>query len=349
MKTALITGSCGLIGSESAKLLHRLGFAVVGVDDDSRTRFFGGEATIGATRKSLSALNNYEHMSFSILDLPKIEEAMERHRPDFVIHTAGQPSHDWAADHPFEDFDANARGTLNVLHAAKKHAPECTMAFTSTNKVYGDRPNTETQYVERETRWEPEDSRIAKYGFDESLSVDQCKHSLFGVSSIYADMLVQEYGRYFGMKTGVFRLGCVTGPSYAGVEQHGFLSYLFRCFKEGKKYTIHGYKGKQVRDNIHAFDAASAFYEFYKNPHPGEVYNVGGSDVSNCSVLEAIKLIESIMGKKLELGYSDECRSGDHIWYISDMRKFKSHYPEWSHSYTFSTILEEMLPSLDKS
>jgi CDP-paratose 2-epimerase len=263
-------------------------------------------------------------------------------KPDLIIHAAGQPSHDWAAEHPVEDFDANARGTLNMLHLAKKHSPECVFIFTSTNKVYGDRPNTITEYQEKETRWEPFDKSCARHGFDENLSVDQCKHSLFGVSKLYADMIVQEYGRYFGMKTGVFRLGCVTGPDHAGVEQHGFLSYLFKCFREKKKYVIHGYKGKQVRDNIHSFDVAMAFKEFYNNPRPGEVYNMGGGEV-NCSILEVIGLLEKISGRKMDIEYSETPRKGDHIWYVSDTRKFKKHYPEWTQAYSLSTIVEEMI------
>lgn len=343
MKKIMVTGSCGLIGSQTAKFFHSMGFEVFGVDDDSRASFFGGQASTSKVRHSLETMLNYKHVPFSILNLGEMERAVEEFRPDLIVHTAGQPSHDWAADNPFEDFDANARGTLNMLHAAKKHAPECVFIFTSTNKVYGDWPNRLSRYTEKETRWEPNDKVVAQFGFWERVSVDECKHSLFGVSKLYADIAVQEYARYFGMRTGVFRFGCVTGPGHMGVEKHGFLSHLFKCLKEGRKYTIYGFAGKQVRDNIHAFDAATAFYEFFLNPRAGEVYNIGGSWASNCSILEAIQLGECVTGKKLQVEIVGKPREGDHIWYVSDMRKFCSDYPGWKHSYSFSTIVEEML------
>lgn len=342
MSKAIVTGSYGLIGSHVAKFLDALGFAVMGIDNESREAFFEcSERT--PTKRMLGGLKQYKHLSSSILDMGSVELAFREHKPDFVVHCAGQPSHDWAADNPEEDFECNARGTLNMLMAAKKHAPDCVFVLTSTNKVYGDRPNTITKYRELETRWEPEDEKYAMSGFDENMSVDQCKHSMFGVSKLYADMVAQEYGRYFGMKTGVFRLGCVTGPMHSGVEQHGFMSYLMRCLNEGRTYRVYGHKGKQVRDNIHAFDVATAFYEFYKNPGFGEVYNLGGGQKNNCSVLEAIKKMESLTGKEMSVRYEEEPRKGDHIWYVSDTAKFKSHYPGWKQDYTMSTIIEDMM------
>jgi len=342
MKKAIVTGSYGLIGSHTARFLEKVGFSVVGIDNESREAFFNCSSRT-TTKKMLSSLKGYRHLPCSILDLESLEIAFGAHKPDLVVHAAGQPSHDWAAENPVEDFECNARGTLNMLMTAKKHAPDCVFVLTSTNKVYGDRPNAITAYRESDTRWTPECNAYADSGFDESMSVDHCTHSMFGVSKLYADVIAQEYGKYFGMKTGVFRLGCVTGPMHAGVEQHGFLSYLIRCLSEGKKYTIYGHKGKQVRDNIHAFDVATAFYEFYQNPGRGEVYNLGGGMQSNCSIIEAIKTMEYLTGKKMVVEYKDEPRKGDHIWYVSDTSKFRNNHPGWRQAYTMSTIIEDML------
>lgn len=347
MKKAIVTGSYGLIGSHTSRFLEKVGFSVVGIDNESREAFFDCSARL-ATKRMLGDLKGYRHLNSSVLDLDSIEKAFREHRPDLVVHAAGQPSHDWAADNPVEDFECNARGTLNVLMAAKNYAPDCVLTLTSTNKVYGDRPNTITGYREAETRWEPEDEKYYSCGFDENVSVDQCTHSLFGVSKLYADMIAQEYGRYFGMRVGIFRLGCVTGPMHSGVEQHGFLSYLMRCMYEGRKYKIYGHKGKQVRDNIHAFDLATAFYEFYKNPRFGEVYNMGGGQKNNCSVVEAINKMELLIGKKMIVEYEEEPRKGDHIWYVSDTSKFRNHFPEWNQAYTMSTIIEDMMEESNK-
>ena len=260
-----------------------------------------------------------------------------------VVHCAAQPSHDWAARDPVTDFSVNANGTLVLLEAARKFAPEAVFIFTSTNKVYGDTPNG-LPLVEKERRWELDAAHPwGKHGIDESMSIDQTKHSLFGVSKVAADVLVQEYARYFGMRTGVFRGGCLTGPAHSGAELHGFLAYLVRCAVTGKPYTIFGYKGKQVRDNIHSTDLVQCFWHFFRDPKPGSVYNMGGSRHSNCSMLEAIDLIEDISGHRVNFTLSDEARSGDHIWWISDVRRFQRDYPAWSYSYDLRATLAEMI------
>jgi CDP-paratose 2-epimerase len=259
-----------------------------------------------------------------------------------VVHTAAQPSHDWAAREPHTDFGVNAVGTLNLLEACRQHAPEAVFIFTSTNKVYGDTPNR-LPLVETDTRWELSETHpYFAYGIDESMSIDQTKHSLFGASKVAADVMVQEYGRYFGMKTGVFRGGCLTGPAHAGAELHGFLSYLMKCTVTGKPYRVFGYQGKQVRDNIHSHDLVEAFWHFFRAPRAGEVYNIGGSRHSNCSMREAIAMCEEISGRKLQWTYLEDNRIGDHIWWISDVRKFQSHYPEWKFRYGIREILEEI-------
>jgi CDP-paratose 2-epimerase len=259
-----------------------------------------------------------------------------------VVHTAAQPSHDWAAREPHTDFGVNAIGTLNLLEACRQHAPEAVFIFTSTNKVYGDTPNR-LPLVETDTRWELSETHpYYAHGIDESMSIDQTKHSLFGASKVAADVMVQEYGRYFGMKTGVFRGGCLTGPAHAGAELHGFLSYLMKCTVTGKPYRVFGYQGKQVRDNIHSHDLVEAFWHFFRAPRAGEVYNIGGSRHSNCSMREAIAMCEEISGRKLQWTYLEDNRIGDHIWWISDVRKFQSHYPEWKFRYGIREILEEI-------
>ena len=259
-----------------------------------------------------------------------------------VIHTAAQPSHDWAAREPLTDFGVNALGTLNMLELTRQHCPDAVFIFTSTNKVYGDTPNA-LPLVEKETRWEVEAQHgYATHGIDETMSIDQCKHSVFGASKVAADVMVQEYGRYFGMKTAVFRGGCLTGPGHSGAELHGFLSYLMKCVMTGREYRIFGYKGKQVRDNIHSCDLVEAFCHVLRAPRCGEVYNIGGSRHSNCSMLEAIEMCEAIAGKKLNHTYVDEARIGDHIWWISDVRRFQSHYPQWRYQYDIRRILEEI-------
>ncbi|RJR13511.1 NAD-dependent epimerase/dehydratase family protein [Candidatus Parcubacteria bacterium] len=343
MKTALITGSAGLIGSEAAKFFFDKGYAIVGIDNDMRKYFFGDE---GSTKWNLEKLEvaigkQYTHHNADIRDPEAIERVVREAKPDIIIHTAAQPSHDWAAKEPMTDFTVNAQGTLVMLEAARKHAPEATFIFTSTNKVYGDTPNR-LPLVELEKRWEISEEHPYQKGIDEGMSIDQTLHSIFGASKVAADVMVQEYGRYFGMKTGVFRGGCLTGPAHSAAELHGFLAYLVKCIVHEKPYTIFGYKGKQVRDNIHAHDLVEMFWRFHEKPRPGEVYNAGGGRDSNVSMLEAIEKIERITGKKAQVSYKDENRVGDHIWYISDLSKFKEHYPGWQITRRIDDILEEM-------
>jgi CDP-paratose 2-epimerase len=345
MSVVVITGSSGLVGSAAARFFHGRGFDVVGVDNNLRRQFFGTDGSVEwNTRALIERLPHFRHVDADIRDRDAIFGLFARYGTSIecVIHAAAQPSHDWAARDPFTDFSVNANGTLTMLEAARAHCPEAAFIFTSTNKVYGDTPNA-LPLVEKETRWEVSPShRYAEHGIDESMSVDASKHSLFGASKLAADVLAQEYGRYFGMKTGVFRAGCLTGPAHAGAELHGFLAYLVRCAVSGRKYTVYGYGGKQVRDNIHAEDLVSAFWHFFESPRAGEVYNIGGARKSSCSVLEAIRLAEEAAERKLEYQLEDQARSGDHIWWISDTRKFQSHYPEWTCRHDLRSIVAQI-------
>ena len=344
MPVAIITGSAGLIGSEATKSLHAAGFHVVGIDNDMRAYFFGADASTDGNNRSLEeSLPNYTRRAVDIRDYQAVSGIFDEFGKDIelVIHTAAQPSHDWAAREPLTDFGVNATGTLHVLEAARLHCPEATFIFTSTNKVYGDTPNR-LPLVELESRWEIDESHPYFIGIDEEMSIDHTKHSIFGASKVAADVMVQEYGRYFGMKTGVFRGGCLTGPAHAGAELHGFLAYLMKCIVEKKPYRIFGYKGKQVRDNIHSNDLVSAFLQFHENPRCGEVYNMGGSRHSNCSMLEAIRMGEELSGNKLDYTYVEDNRVGDHIWYVSDVRKFQAHYPGWKYNYSIQDIMREI-------
>lgn len=345
MSIALITGSAGLIGSESCKFFHQLGFKIIGIDNDMRSYFFGKNASTKWNQQYLKkSLNNFHSLNIDIRNKEALTKVFKKYGKNIslVIHTAAQPSHDWAAKEPFTDFSVNANGTLNVLELTKLYAPDAVFLFTSTNKVYGDTPNL-LPLIELEKRWEvAENHPYYKRGIDESMSIDQTKHSIFGASKVAADVMVQEYGRYFGMKTCVFRGGCLTGPSHSGTELHGFLSYIVKCGIENKNYTIYGYKGKQVRDNIHSFDLINAFYEYYKNPRPGAVYNMGGGRHSNCSVIEAIEHIQDLTGREFQYKLSDENRIGDHIWWISDVSKFQNDFPNWNYKYSFKTIIEEI-------
>jgi len=342
MPKALITGSAGLIGSEAVHYFCQRDFEVHGVDNDLRKYFFGPEASTEWNRRRLEqTYKNYSHHVIDIRDSELLAGLFQRHTFDLIIHTAAQPSHDWAAGEPFTDFSVNATGTLVLLEHLRHYCPQAVFIFTSTNKVYGDRPN-ELPLIELETRYElAEDHRYYK-GIDESMSIDGCKHSLFGVSKAAADLMVQEYGRYFNLRTGIFRGGCLTGPAHSGAELHGFLAYLVKCINEGSPYTIYGYKGKQVRDNIHSHDLVSCFDHFFKNPRCGEVYNIGGARHSNISMEEAIRKIQQILGKEAIIQYDEKARNGDHIWYISDVSKFKRHYPKWDFEYGMDDILEEM-------
>jgi CDP-paratose 2-epimerase len=332
MAVAVVTGSAGLIGSEAAAFFAGQGLEVVGIDNDMRRYFFGAEASTAATRARLERqLRGYSHSAADIRDGEAIQALFARYGRaiKLVLHTAAQPSHDWAAREPETDFAVNATGTLNLLEATRKHAPEACFLFTSTNKVYGDTPNR-LPLVELERRWEIDPAHgYAAHGIDESMSVDQTLHSLFGASKLAADALVQEYGRYFGLKSACFRGGCLTGPGHAGAELHGFLAYLARCALSGRRYTVFGYKAKQVRDNIHSADLVAAFWAFFQAPRAGEVYNIGGGRDVNCSMLEAITLLESLTGRPLDWNYSETNRVGDHIWWVSDVGKFRRHYPEW--------------------
>jgi CDP-paratose 2-epimerase len=345
MDIALITGSAGLIGAESVRFFSKKGFEIIGIDNDMRKVFFGEEASTSWSRKKLeSEISNYVHYSEDIRDREAMEDIFKKYSDDIglIIHTAAQPSHDWAAKNPFTDFTVNANGTLVLLELARRYCPHTVFIFTSTNKVYGDTPNY-LPMVELETRWEIDESHpFYKNGIDESMSVDQTTHSLFGASKLAADVVVQEYGRYFGMKTVCFRGGCLTGSGHSSTELHGFLAYLMKCVVTGQHYTIYGYKGKQVRDNIHSYDLVNAFWRFYQKPRIGEVYNIGGGRHSNCSMLEAIKMCEELAGKKLNYSYTKENRIGDHIWYISDVSKFKAHYPEWDYKYDLKDIVVEI-------
>ena len=317
---------------------------VVGIDNDMRARFFGVEASTVPTRARLeTSLKNYRHEAIDIRGSDKVDALFARLGPAIkvVVHTAAQPSHDWAAREPLTDFGVNAVGTLNLLEATRQHCPEAVFIFTSTNKVYGDTPNR-LPLVEQATRWEIHPAHPYWNGIDETMSIDQTKHSLFGASKVAADVLVQEYGRYFGLKTACFRGGCLTGPAHAGTELHGFLAYLMKCAVAGRPYRVFGYKGKQVRDNIHSHDLVDAFWKFVQAPRAGEVYNLGGSRHSHCSMLEAIALCEEISGRKLNWTYVEDNRIGDHIWWISDVRKFQSHYPDWKYRYDLKAILQEI-------
>jgi len=345
MPIVIITGSAGLVGSESALLFHERGFQVVGIDNDMRAQFFGPAASTAWRLDWLcERLERYRHHWGDIRDKELIERIFSDYGSDItgVIHTAAQPSHDWSASDPETDFSVNATGTLVLLEAVRRYCPRAAFIFTSTNKVYGDAPNL-LPLQEQERRWEiSTDHRYFAYGIDEHMSVDQSKHSPFGASKLAADIMVQEYGRYFGLYTACFRGGCLTGPAHSGAELHGFLSYLMRCAVSDTPYVVYGYRGKQVRDNIHARDLANAFYYFAEKPRQGQVYNIGGGRHSNCSVLEAISISEKIAGKRLSWSYSDQARSGDHVWWISDVRKFQSHYPEWDYKYTLEQILTEI-------
>ncbi|HLP44656.1 MAG TPA: NAD-dependent epimerase/dehydratase family protein [Candidatus Deferrimicrobium sp.] len=347
MKKILVTGSSGLIGSEVVGFFAGQGWEVYGIDNNMRADFFGPQ---GDTRWNQERLKkrypNFHHREIDIRDRPTVLDFMKLLRPDAIVHTAAQPSHDLAASRPFDDFDVNAVGTLNLLEANRRTNPEIPFVHMSTNKVYGDAPN-ELKLTELETRWDYADPEYYN-GIKEDFRIDQSKHSLFGASKVAGDIMVQEYGRYFNMPTCCLRGGCLTGPSHSGVELHGFLSYLIKCNVEGKKYNIFGYKGKQVRDNIHAYDVAMFIDEFLKTPRVAEVYNLGGGRGNSISILEAFKLIEGISGKEMVSEYVDKNREGDHICYISDLSKMKMHYPGWDITKNLQTIFEEIYAAWEK-
>lgn len=351
MSVVVVSGSGGLIGSEAAKFYHEQGYEVIGIDNDMRSYFFGESASVNWNIEKLKRdYPKYRHHNLDIRNFEALLKIFEEYKNNItcIIHSAAQPSHDWAAKEPLTDFSINATGTINMLEAARQHCPEAVFIFTSTNKVYGDTPNF-LPLVELEERYEVDrNHKYYKYGIDESMSIDTSKHSIFGASKVAADIMVQEYGRYFGMKTAAFRGGCLTGPAHSGAELHGFLAYLVICAVKGKHYNVFGYKGKQVRDNIHSKDLISAFWHFTQNPKPGEVYNMGGSRHSNVSMLEAIRLIQQLSGYQLDYTILDDARIGDHIWYISDVQKFQKHYPNWKYEYNTEAILKEIIEAVEE-
>ena len=344
MGVAIVTGSGGLIGSESVRFFAEHGLDVIGLENDMRARFFGAEASTAATSERLLAeVDGFRSEELDIRDGEGVSALFSRHAREIelIVHTAAQPSHDWAASDPQTDFTVNANGTLNLLEATRAHAPDATFIFTSTNKVYGDRPNY-LPLEERETRLELPDSHHWHGGIGTDMSIDLTTHSLFGVSKAAADLMVQEYGRYFGMPTVCFRGGCLTGPQHAGAQLHGFLAYLMKCTVTGTPYTIFGYGGKQVRDNIHAHDVVRAFAAFHAAPSSGAVYNLGGGRESNVSMLEAIELCREIAGRELDYTLSETARIGDHRWWISDLQAFKADYPEWQLTYGIEDVLRDI-------
>jgi len=345
MSVAIITGSAGLIGSEAAVFFADKGMDVVGIDNNMRQVFFGSEASTLLNRRRLEGQlgGKYHHHDQDIRDQTFIQNLFNQYQKDIklVVHTAAQPSHDWAAKQPITDFTINANGTLNILEATRHHAPDAVFIFTSTNKVYGDRPNRLPLH-EEETRYEIDPSHPYADGITEQMSIDQSLHSIFGASKVAADILVQEYGHYFGIRTACFRGGCLTGSHHAGTQLHGFLSYLMKCTVTGAPYTVFGYQGKQVRDNIHSSDLIEAFWAFFNKPQVAQVYNIGGGRFSNCSMLEAIEICQQIAGRALDWSYHSENRVGDHIWWISNLKKFTDHYPDWRVRYDIPAILNEI-------
>lgn len=337
----LVTGSLGLIGSEASLHFGSLGFRVHGVDNYQRQRFFGPEGDSAGNRERIGrTVPTYVHHDIDVRDRGRMLDLVKEIRPVCILHCAAQPSHELAARIPLDDFDINAVGTINLLEAARRYCAEAPFIFMSTNKVYGDAPNT-IPLVELDRRWAYSDIRYHN-GIPESFPIDQCKHSVFGASKVAADIMVQEYGRYFGMPTVVLRAGCLTGPYHSGVELHGFLSYLIKCNLEGRQYQVYGYGGKQVRDNVHSLDVAAFMFQFFKNPRCGEVYNLGGGRENSCSILEMFDIVQAITGKPQIYTYVDQNRSGDHICYYSDLRKIKSHYPYWAITRSLPQIVGEI-------
>ncbi|HJQ83191.1 MAG TPA: NAD-dependent epimerase/dehydratase family protein [Candidatus Binatia bacterium] len=337
----LVTGACGLIGSEAVLWFDGRGDTVVGVDNNMRRDFFGERGDTTWMLRLLQERTRFKHVGADIRDRAAMFALWDEYRPELVVHCAAQPSHDLAATRPLDDFDVNAVGTMNLLEATRRFAPEAVFIFMSTNKVYGDTPNA-LPLVELETRWdyaEPGDHE----GIRETMSLDGSLHSIFGASKVAADVMTQEYGRYFGLRTGTFRGGCLTGPTHSGVELHGFLNYLAKVAKAGGRYTIYGYKGKQVRDQIHSFDVIQAMWAFAQDPRPGEVYNMGGGRTNAASLMECVAKLEALTGRRLETEYVDQARKGDHICYISDLTKFRTHYPRWRITRSLDDILEELV------
>jgi CDP-paratose 2-epimerase len=345
MNIALITGSCGLVGSESSIFFSNKGFKILGIDNNARKYFFGEDGDISWIKKKLKKeIKNYIHYDSDVRNYISLEKIFKKYRKNIkvIIHAAAQPSHDWAKNKPFIDFDINAKGTLNLLELTKLYCPKTPFIFMSTNKVYGDNPNY-LPLVEKKTRWEIKKNHKFSSGINETMSIDGCTHSFFGASKSYADLIVQEYGKNIGLKTACFRAGCITGPNHSGAKLHGFLSFLVKNSLLNKKYTLIGYKGKQVRDNIHSQDLVSCFWEYYKKPKHGEFYNVGGGRFSNCSIIEALDEVEKITNSKIYRKILRQNRVGDHIWYVSNMKKFKNDYPNWKQKYSTKKIINELV------
>jgi len=341
MNRLIVTGSSGLIGSEVVDYFCKLGWEVHGVDNNMRANFFGPQGDTRWNQTRLQALHStFHHHELDIRNRPEMLALLQALRPDLLVHAAAQPSHDLAASRPFDDFDVNATGTLNLLESTRQYAPDCVFVHMSTNKVYGDRPNT-IRLKELPERWDYDDAEFAQ-GIPESFPIDQSKHSLFGASKVAGDVMVQEYGRYFGLKCCALRGGCLTGPNHSGVELHGFLSYLVKCSIDGRTYKVFGYKGKQVRDNIHSLDVARFIHAFYQHPRCGEVYNIGGGRANSVSILEAFERMLSLSGRKIHFEYIDTNREGDHICYISDLSKMRCHYPSWNITKSLDQIFEEI-------
>jgi len=351
MSTVLITGSSGLIGGEAVGFFSSKFDNVIGIDNNMRSYYFGKDSS--TTWNKIRLEKKYPNFSSENIDIRSYEDLEKLFKNyssniKLIIHTAAQPSHDWAAKEPLTDFSVNATGTVNLLELTRIYCKDSVFIFTSTNKVYGDTPNL-LPLKELDKRWEIDSSHnYFKEGIDEKMSIDHSKHSVFGASKVAADVMVQEYGKYFNIKTGVFRGGCLTGPNHTGAELHGFLAYLMKCTLTKSHYSIFGYKGKQVRDNIHSYDLVNMFWHFYNDPKCGEVYNAGGSRHSNCSMIEAIELCEKITGNKMNYSYLEKNRSGDHIWYISNVSKFKEHYPKWYYEYNLEDILLQMFKNMKK-
>ncbi len=345
MSLVIVTGSSGLVGSETVNFFCNKGFDVLGIDNNLRKFFFGADgSTTWVKNKLLKRNKNFKNLNLDIRNYEKLKKVFKKYSRSIslIIHCAAQPSHDYGKNYPIIDFNVNATGTLNLLELTKKYCPDSPFIFMSTNKVYGDNPN-KLKLIEKKNRWELNKENKYYKGIDENFSIDRCTHSFFGVSKTYADLIVQEYGNNVGLKTVCFRAGCITGPNHSGAKLHGFLSYLVKTSLAKKKYSIIGYKGKQVRDNIHSFDLVNCFWEFYKKPRKGEVYNIGGGRYSNCSVIEALNLVEKISSIKIKKQILRVPRVGDHIWYISNLSKFKKHYPRWKQKYNTKKILEELI------
>ncbi len=344
MSVILITGSCGLVGSEAVKFYCKKGFDVIGIDNNTRKLLFGKDGDTNWVKKKLKLKHkNYTHFNTDVRDKTKLEKIFKNYRKNIslIIHCAAQPSHDWAYKNPRLDFEINALSTLNLLELLKKYSFSSKFIYMSTNKVYGDNPN-KLSFTEKKMRFELNNNNKLYKGIDETFSLDRSTHSLFGVSKTYSDLLVQEFGKNFGIKTVSFRAGCITGPSHSSAKLHGFLSFLVKNIIQKNSYQIIGYKGKQVRDNIHAYDLINCFWEYYKKPRIGEVYNIGGGRFSNCSIIEAIYLIKKKLKKKIKIQYFKIPRKGDHQWYISNCEKFKKHYPNWKQRYNTENIISEL-------